>query len=218
MRRIELAISSAGCSPGREKFSIFVKLHDARIAITVADEECAIGQPGDVGGPLEMLVVIAGLVPHAQRHQKLFAVIGKLEDLMVNVVNHPDVVLGIIRTDQHRMRAAPILEEMVPLRPRFDELALGIDDGDAILEHGHDTCGRRPQRPGEAIEIARELIGESQLATIGDKDFVGRLGKNPAGGSPDESLVGQWLWPAGGHVIRTGAVVSTFLLGRRWCG
>src|SRR4029077_16269732 len=49
MRRIELAVSRAGSSPSQQKLSVLVELYDARIAVAIADEECAVRQPGDVG-------------------------------------------------------------------------------------------------------------------------------------------------------------------------
>src|SRR5438309_2563395 len=152
MRCIELAISRARGSPGQQEFSVLVELNDACIAVTVADKKRAIRQPGDVGRPLEVFVVIARLVSHSKGHQKLFAIVGELEDLMMNVVHYPDVVFGIVRADQDRMWPAAILEEMIPLRPGFDELAIGVDNGEAILEDWRYTCGRQPERSREPIE------------------------------------------------------------------
>ena len=62
--------------------SVLVELHHACVAIAVADKERAIGQPGDVGWPLEMLVVVARLVSLPERHQKFLAVVREFEDLM----------------------------------------------------------------------------------------------------------------------------------------
>ena len=64
MRCIELAISRARGSPSQQELSILVELNDARVAISVADKECAVRQPGNVGGALEMFVVVAWLVSH----------------------------------------------------------------------------------------------------------------------------------------------------------
>src|SRR5580700_9315277 len=60
--RVELAIPRAGSSPGQQKFAVLIELNDARIAIAIADKEGAIRQPGDVGGALEMLIVVARFV------------------------------------------------------------------------------------------------------------------------------------------------------------
>src|ERR1700730_6882530 len=131
---------------------------------------------------------------------------------MMDVVNHPDVVLRIIWTDQHRVRSAAILEKMIPLRPCLDQLAVGIDNGDAVLEHGRQACGRQPKGARETIEIARQFVRQLQLAAVSDKDSVGRLSENPAGRSPNVSFVWQWVGPALNRFVRTGAVVSAFLL------
>src|ERR1700730_1034545 len=66
MRCIELAIPRARGSPSQQKLSILIELYDARVAISVADKKCAVRQPGDVGRPLEMFVVVAGLVSQAK--------------------------------------------------------------------------------------------------------------------------------------------------------
>src|SRR6266566_7595715 len=214
MRCIELAIAGARGSPGQQEFSVPVELYDACIAVTIADKKRAIRQPGDVGRPLEVFVVIARLVPLPEGHQKLLAIVGEFEDLMMNVVHHPDVVFGVVRADQDRMRSTAILEEVIPLRPGFDELAIGVDNGDAILEDGRYTCGCQPERARETIEITRQFIRELYFATISDEDFIGRLGENSAGGSPNVSFVGQGLRPALNCIVGAGAVVSAFLLGK----
>src|SRR2546427_1378335 len=214
MRCIELAIAGAGSSPGQQEFSVPVELYDACIAVTIADKKRAIRQPGDVGRPLEVFVVIAGLISHSKGHQKLFAIVGELEDLMMNVVHYPDVVFGIVRADQDRMRPAAILEEMIPLRPGFDELAIGVDNGDAVLEDWRYTCGRQPERARETIEITRQFIRELYFATISDEDFIGRLSENSSRRSPNVSFVGQGLGPTLNCIVGSGAVVSAFLLGK----
>ena len=190
MWRVELAVSGAGCPPGQQELSVLVELYDTRIAISVAYKKRAIRQPGDVGGPLEMFVVVAGLIPHSKGHQQLLAIIGEFENLMMNVVNHPDVVLGIVRADQDGVRSTAILEEMIPLRPCFDQLAAGIHDSDTVLKHGRHTCGLLTERTPEAIETARQFIRQLQFAAVADKDFVGRFSENSTGRSPNISLIG----------------------------
>ena len=127
-----------------------------------------------------MLVVAAGFVPSAERHQEILAIIRKFEDLMVNIVDNPDVVFRVVRADQDRVRPTAILKQMIPLRPRFDQLAIGIDDVDAILKQGRLPRGLFAKRAPEAGEIAGQFVWQFQLATVGDEDSVGRLSENPA--------------------------------------
>src|SRR5436190_22965993 len=81
-----------------------------------------------------MLIVVSWFVPFAERHQQLFPIVRELEHLMMDIVDHPDVVLGIVRTDGDRVRAATIFEKLVPLCPRLDDLAACVNDNDAIAK------------------------------------------------------------------------------------
>src|SRR5439155_18768840 len=51
---VELAITLARRSPLHEKLPILVELHHARVRIAIADKECSIGQPRDVGRPAKV--------------------------------------------------------------------------------------------------------------------------------------------------------------------
>ena len=54
VHRVELAGAGARCSPRQEELSIPVELDHARVRVSVADEEGAVGKPRDVRGAAEM--------------------------------------------------------------------------------------------------------------------------------------------------------------------
>ena len=122
-------------APVHQELAVLVELRDARAAVAVADEERAVGQPVDIGGPIEELAAIApSLALGAERHHQL-AVIGELVDDVQLVVEHPDVLLGIVRAHLDLVWSAPAghLEEFVVLRPRLDHLAGAIHDEDDVV-------------------------------------------------------------------------------------
>ena len=138
-----------------------------------------------------MLVIVAGFVPFAERHQQLLAIIREFENLVMDVVGDPDVVLGIIRTDRNRVRPAAILEELVPLCPRLGHLAGRVDDDDAVAKlgrwRGRLLAGRAP----EACKIVGQFFRKLQLAPVRDEDSVRRLREDAAGRTPDVSRFGH---------------------------
>src|SRR5947209_3788184 len=60
MYRVELAGAGARRSPSHEKLSVFIELDDASVRVAIGDVEGAVGKPGDVCRPAEMLIVVAG--------------------------------------------------------------------------------------------------------------------------------------------------------------
>src|SRR5438309_3980195 len=118
------------------------------------------------------------------------------------------------------MRAAAVLEEVIPLRPRLHRLPVLVDDDDAVAEFG---SGRRrllvEGAPG-AGEIVRELRRQLQLAAVRDEDPVRRLRENAARRSPDVSGLGEpeRLWPSLHDVVRSGAIVADFFMEQRGRG
>src|SRR3989442_714344 len=171
--RVELAGAGAGCSPRQEELSIPVELDDARVRVSVGDEEGAVGKPGDVRGPTEMLVVIAGNACHAQGHQELLSVVAELEDLLTHVVDNPYGSLGIVRADLDRVRTAAAFKKLVPLGPRFDQFSIGVDDDDAVAQLRLLTGCLAAKRTPRAIEAVGQLVRELQLAAIRHADPVG---------------------------------------------
>ena len=154
-------------------------------AVAVADEERAVGQPRDVGRPLEVRAVVPGFVAFAERQQQLLAVVAELPDLVMDVVHHPDAVLRIVGVDQDRVRAAAVGEQVIPLRPRLDRLPVRIDDDDAVAELRRGRRRLLVERAPEAGEAERQRGGQLQLAAVRDEDPVGRLGEDAAGRAPD---------------------------------
>src|SRR5260221_6357417 len=134
VRRLQLAVAGAARAPHHQELAVLVELGDARVAVAVADEEGPVGQPRDVGGALEVRAVVARLVARAQRHQQLLAVVAELPDLMMDVVDDPDVVLWIVRAHRNRVRAAALDEQIVPLRPRLDGLAAAVHHDETVAK------------------------------------------------------------------------------------
>src|SRR5438309_6109978 len=99
-----------------------------------------------------MLIVVSGFVPFTERHQQFFPIIREFENLVMDVVGNPDVVFGIVRTDRDRVRPATILEELVPLRPRFGHLTGSIDNDDAVAKLGRWRGRLFAERAPEARE------------------------------------------------------------------
>ena len=86
-------------------------------------------------GPIEELAGVApALALGAERHHQL-AVVGELVDDVQLIVEHPDVLLGIVRAhlDLVRTAAARRLEQLVVLRPPLHHLAVAIDDEDHVV-------------------------------------------------------------------------------------
>jgi hypothetical protein len=77
-----------------------------------------------------MFVIRRVHVRLADRLQQLLAVVGELEDRVAIVVDEPHVLLGIVGTDIDRVRAP---QHLVPLRPPLDDVAVAVDDEDAVL-------------------------------------------------------------------------------------
>ena len=77
----------------------------------------------------------------------LLAVVGELVDDLHVVVDDPDVLLRIVGADVDRVRAA---EQLVPLLPGLDDLAVAIDHDHAVL----------PLRVHAELAIRRTLDAE----------------------------------------------------------
>src|SRR2546428_5290497 len=122
-------------APVLDELAVFVELRDARAAVAVADEERAVGQPGDVGRPVEQIPGVASaLALGAERHREL-AVVGELVNHVQLIVDDPHVLLTIVgvHLDLVRPAPAPHLEQLVVLRPRVHHLAVAIDDEDDVV-------------------------------------------------------------------------------------
>src|SRR5438270_162872 len=139
---------------GHQEFAVFVELHDARIAVAIGDEDGPVRQPVDKGRTIEMLFVVARLIGRAERLDQLLAVVREFENGVGLIVHHPDVFIGIVRINGDVVRA---LENGIPFRPVFDELAVGVHHDDAVL----------PAR------VQAELAAPNGIACAGDRSYRG---------------------------------------------
>src|SRR5262249_24821412 len=117
MWKVELAWSTAFDAPRLHELSSPVESDDMRIALTIRHEEAAVGQPGDVGGQVEMPIVAACDTRYTEGHDHPLAVVGELEDLLPPIVNHPNVSIGVVGVDLDAVRTASPREEVIVLRP-----------------------------------------------------------------------------------------------------
>src|SRR5688572_31830991 len=81
-------------APGHEELSTGIELDDARVGVTVADEEGPVREPRDLGRPGKMALVVARYLALAERHHQLLAVVGALVDRARTVVYVPAEALG----------------------------------------------------------------------------------------------------------------------------
>ena len=128
--RRRAAAGCAGLAPRHQVLAVLVELHDARVRVAVGDEERAVGQPRHERRPVEMLVVGRVHVRLADRLQQLLAVVAEHEDGVPVVVDDPDALLRIVRADVDGVRPP---QHLVPLRPVLDDVAVGVDDDDAVF-------------------------------------------------------------------------------------
>src|SRR5205823_7394793 len=67
-------------APVHQKLSILIELRDASAAVPVADKECAVGQPRDIGRTIkELAAVTSSLAFCAERHHQL-SIVSELVD------------------------------------------------------------------------------------------------------------------------------------------
>ena len=202
----------AARAPRRHVRTVLVELGDARVAEAVGDQEAAVRQPRDVLRPSEMLVVGAGDVGFTKRAHQLLAVVGELVDLVPRIVHHPDVALGIVRADPDLVRPAAALEQLVPLRPRFDHLAAAVDDDDAVAHLGLGLGGALIHRSPDAVEPAGQRLGQFQLTARGDENPVRRIGEDSRLRAPDVTRLGPRNRPVLHHRVGTGLLFAALLL------
>ena len=130
----------------QQELPLRVELRDAGAVVAVGHVEAAVGQPRHEGRSIEMRAVGARHVRRADRLHQLLAVVRELVDRVRVVVDDPHVLLCVVRADVDGVRA---LEQLVPLRPLLDDVALRVDDDDAMLPTGsrrraRDTAATRP--------------------------------------------------------------------------
>ena len=145
VRHLEFARLASPGPPGRQELSVLVELHDARIRVAVGDEETSVRQPCDARRSAEVLLVIAFDTRFAECTDEPLAIVREHEDLLLPIVDDPDVPLRVVWTDVDAVRPAAALEETVPLRPRLEHPAFAVDDDDAIADLGRRVDGLAQQ-------------------------------------------------------------------------
>src|SRR5438093_12914326 len=112
------------------------------------------------------------------------------------------------------MRSTAIFEQVVPLRPRFDSPARALDDDDAVAELGRRRRRLFTERSPEAGEVRRQLIGQLQLAAVGDEDSVRRFREDSSSRAPNVAGFRecQRLPPTLDDIVRPSPIVATFFL------
>src|SRR5439155_6649083 len=105
------------------------------------------------------------------------------------------------RTNLDGMRSAPAFEQIVPLRPRFDELAVAIDDDNAVVKF-RELPGRLGQLPvpdAKRAPIAGEIPGQIgrqlDFAAIRQEHAVRRFGEYAPLRAPDVPRPKVWMRP-----------------------
>src|SRR5262249_53248462 len=93
-------------APVHQELAVLVELRDACTAVTIADKERSVGQPGDVRRPVKQLSSIAAaLALRTQRHDEL-AVVREFVNDMELIIDDPNVLLRIVRTHFDFVRSA----------------------------------------------------------------------------------------------------------------
>src|SRR5581483_4281293 len=120
------------------------------------------------------------------------------------VVDDPDVLLRIVGVDGDVMRA---LENFVPLGPGFDDVAVGIHDGEAMLPFSVHADSALPELgaivgilPGAAGARQRRYSGVAPgEASDGELQAGGDFGELPSGGPLDVGKLAaeQQKYPVG---------------------
>src|SRR5438045_690265 len=134
MRGVEFARAGTLLAPGLDQLALLGELHDARVgvaAVTVADENLAVGIRDDRRRRVELVGAGAGDAGLAEPHQ-LFAVSRELDDLVALVaaaepVDHPHIAIAVgvdaVREDEktraktlHKPAGGVELEHRIELR------------------------------------------------------------------------------------------------------
>ena len=125
---------------------------------------------------------------------------------------------GVVGADADAVRPRPVrpLEQVVPLVPDLDDVAVAVDDVDAVLKRpalglaqGVDADGA-----GVAVEPVRHRVGKPRLAPLQDEDAVGRLHEDAGVAAEGEALARERLEPALDRLVGDGLARPQQVLGR----
>ena len=142
--RPHLGGQDAFLTPFGQVVSLVVELDDPRIHVAIRNEY-GIGQKGHEGWPPEMMLVVPGFAVGAQGLHQFLAVVAEFEDRVGEVVDDPDVLFRIVGIHMHGMR---LHEHRIPLAPGLDNVALAVDDDQAMLPEGVDSPAIASPFPG----------------------------------------------------------------------
>ena len=128
-----------------------------------------------------------------RQHLRL-AVVGELVDDVLVVVDDPDVLLRIVGADGDEVRP---LQHRVPLRPRVDQVALGVEDEDAVLParvHAHLVAARFPRLDAVLGELPGAAVaGQAGGRRVAPRQAADReLDARPESGS--RRACGRWMF------------------------
>ena len=167
-------------APIKQEVAIGVELGHARAVVPVGHVETAVARPRHERRPVEVRGIGTQDVAGPDRLDKLLAIVGELVDGVTVVIDDPDVLLSIVRADVHRVRP---LEDLVPLRPLFGDVALRVDDDETVFPAGIDAelTIRRLRPPPDLQALRRVATGASGSGQCGG-------GVAAPGQSPDREL------------------------------
>src|SRR3989454_4305246 len=131
-------------SPTEEKLAVLVELRDTRSVVPIGHEHGAVRKPCQKRRPVEMSAVGAAHPGGAYGLDELFSVVCELVNGVHVIVQHPHILVRIVRIDGHKVRA---LQNLVPLGPAFDDVSVGVRHQDAVLPFRVDAeCAVPPVR------------------------------------------------------------------------
>jgi hypothetical protein len=106
------------------------EFRDPRSRVPICDEESAIGQPVNVGRPVEVCGIRPGYFRRSDRLEQFAPIVCELIDDLHIVIHDPDILLRIVWADIDRMRAA---KQLIPLLPGLDDFAGAIHNHHAVF-------------------------------------------------------------------------------------
>ena len=183
MRAVETSAPVAGLTTELcDVVQVRVENHHPPVDDPVGHHHATVGEERDILWTTKVGLIVSGHVLLAQRRQQLAPVVGEDEDLMPRLVDHPHPLFRVIRTDPNAVRTGALrpFEQVVPLVPHLDQVAIPIDDVNAVLPRAPIRIGERidPDGAHKPGEPRRHRIGQPGLATLHDENAVGRLGVN----------------------------------------
>src|SRR5262245_8579919 len=117
-------------SPVEKKFTVLIEFRNARSVVAVRHKHRAVGKPCQEGWSIEVCAIRSTLFLSTDRLDQFFSVVCELIDGMHMVVETPYVFLRIVGVNGDEMRT---LKNLVPLRPTFDDVSIGVRNDYAVL-------------------------------------------------------------------------------------